>query len=106
SARDALAKLCTLPLLAGRNIDSAFVVPTVAACVDIVVQCEIDRAGARRVTEILALSGSVSGSVVEASPVFQLRDGLLQATGSHPLKLAKFRAAGLDPSIVLARSAA
>jgi pilus assembly protein CpaF len=106
SARDALAKLCTLPLLAGRNIDSAFVVPTVAACVDIVVQCEIDRAGARRVTEILALSGSVSGSVVEASPVFQLRDGLLHATGSHPLKLAKFRAAGLDPSIVLARSAA
>jgi pilus assembly protein CpaF len=30
SARDALAKLSTLPLLAGRNIDSAFVVPTVA----------------------------------------------------------------------------
>ncbi|MEL4317903.1 ATPase, T2SS/T4P/T4SS family [Leifsonia sp. YIM 134122] len=106
SARDALAKLCTLPLLAGRNIDSAFVVPTVAACVDVVVQCEIDRAGSRRVTEILALSGSVSGSVVEASPVFQVRDGLLQATGGHPLKLAKFRAAGLDPSIVLARSAA
>ncbi|HZK59977.1 MAG TPA: ATPase, T2SS/T4P/T4SS family, partial [Cryobacterium sp.] len=28
SARDALAKLCTLPLLAGRNIDSSFVLPT------------------------------------------------------------------------------
>ncbi|KQP01511.1 CpaF family protein [Leifsonia sp. Leaf264] len=106
SARDALAKLCTLPLLAGRNIDAAFVVPTVAACVDIVVQCEIDRSGARRVTEIVALSGAVSGSVVEASPLFQVRDGLLQATGGHPLKLAKFRAAGLDPSIVLARNAA
>ena len=26
SAQDALVKLCTLPLLAGRNIDSAFVV--------------------------------------------------------------------------------
>ena len=44
TARDALAKLSTLPLLAGRNIDSAFVVPTVAACIDIVVHCEIDRA--------------------------------------------------------------
>ena len=37
SARDALVKLCTLPLLAGRNIDSAFVVPTVASCIDLVV---------------------------------------------------------------------
>ena len=31
NARDALAKLSTLPLLAGRNIDSGFVVPTVAS---------------------------------------------------------------------------
>ena len=30
-------KLCTLPLLAGRNIDSSFVVPTVASCIDLVV---------------------------------------------------------------------
>jgi pilus assembly protein CpaF len=106
TARDAIAKLCTLPLLAGRNIDSSFVVPTVATCVDIVVHCEIDRAGARRVTEILALSGVVSGTVVEASPIFQLRDGRLTSTGEHPLKSAKFVAAGLDPSIVLARDAA
>ena len=46
TARDALAKLCTLPLLAGRNIDSAFVLPTVAGCIDIVVHCELDRHGA------------------------------------------------------------
>ncbi len=31
SAREALVKLCTLPLLAGENISSRFVVPTVAA---------------------------------------------------------------------------
>ncbi|MEJ3405033.1 ATPase, T2SS/T4P/T4SS family [Rathayibacter sp. YIM 133350] len=106
SARDALSKLCTLPLLAGRNIDAAFVVPTVASCIDIVVHCEIDRQGARRVTEILAPSGTVSGAVIEASPIFQLSDGVLRPAGGHPTKLAKFSAAGLDPRIVLSRGAA
>ncbi|MCX7521998.1 ATPase, T2SS/T4P/T4SS family [Microbacterium sp. STN6] len=101
TARDALAKLATLPLLAGRNIDSAFVVPTVAGCIDIVVHCEMDRRGTRRIAEILAPSGNVSGQVIEASPIFVTRDGVLRATGSHPTKTAKFAAAGLDPAIVL-----
>ena len=38
SAREAVIKLCTLPLLAGENVGHAFVVPTVATCVDLVVQ--------------------------------------------------------------------
>ncbi len=70
SARDALVKLCTLPLLAGRNIDSAFVVPTVASCVDLVVHCELDASGHRRVREILAPTGRCEGGVIEASVVF------------------------------------
>ena len=37
SAREAITKLCTLPLLAGDNISADFVVPTVAGCVDLVV---------------------------------------------------------------------
>ena len=101
SARDALSKLCTLPLLAGRNIDSSFVVPTVASCIDIVVHCELERTGRRRVTEILAPSGQSTGTVIEASPIFGMRGGGLEATGGHPTKLAKFRAAGLDPAHVL-----
>ncbi|MDJ0349043.1 ATPase, T2SS/T4P/T4SS family [Cryobacterium sp. PH29-G1] len=106
SARDALAKLSTLPLLAGRNIDSSFVLPTVAGCIDIVVHCEIDRHGRRRVTEIIAPSGQLSGSMIEASPVFLSPHGHLEPTGSHPTKLAKFRAAGLDPAQVLRQGAA
>lgn len=106
SARDALAKLSTLPLLAGRNIDSAFVLPTVAGCIDIVVHCEIDRHGRRRVTEIIAPSGQLAGPMIEASPVFMARGGVLEPTGGFPTKLAKFRAAGLDPAIVLRRGAA
>lgn len=106
SARDALAKLSTLPLLAGRNIDSAFVLPTVAGCIDIVLHCEMDRHGRRRVTEIIAPSGQLSGSTIEASPLFLMKDGVLEHTGGFPTKLAKFRAAGLDPAEVLRRGAA
>ena len=39
SAREALRKLTTLPLLAGDNLDRRFVAATVAACVDLVVFC-------------------------------------------------------------------
>ncbi|TFB65158.1 CpaF family protein [Cryobacterium sp. Hz9] len=106
SARDALAKLSTLPLLAGRNIDSSFVLPTVAGCIDIVVHCEIDRHGRRRVTEIIAPSGQLAGSAIEASPLFLSPHGHLEPTGSHPTKLAKFRAAGVDPAQVLRQGAA
>jgi pilus assembly protein CpaF len=110
SARDALTKLCTLPLLAGRNIDASFVTPTVALCIDIVVHCEMDKRGSRRIVEILAPSGQVTGTtgtggVIEASTIFALDSRDLVATGGYPTKLAKFRSAGLDPSIVLARGA-
>ncbi|ANP71912.1 CpaF family protein [Cryobacterium arcticum] len=106
SARDALAKLSTLPLLAGRNIDSSFVLPTVAGCIDIVVHCEMDRHGRRRVTEIIAPSGQLTGATIEASPLFLMNNGVLEHTGGFPTKLAKFRAAGLDPADVLRRGAA
>ena len=102
SARDALAKLCTLPLLAGRNIDSSFVVPTVASCVDLVVHLGIDRGGMRRVVEITAPTGGCTGASVDAEPIFVMRDRALVATGARPTRLEKFRAAGLDPEIVLA----
>ncbi len=77
SARDALAKLCTLPLLAGRNIDSGFVVPAVAGCIDVVIHCEL-RGGHRRVAEIAAPTGRVVDGVVEAVGLFASRDGSLR----------------------------
>ena len=98
TARDALAKLCTLPLFAGRNIDSKFVVPTVASSMNVVVHCELQR----RVVEIVAASGQSVGSVLEASSIFALRDGELQATGGYPARTTKFQRAGFDPSAVLA----
>jgi pilus assembly protein CpaF len=110
SARDALTKLCTLPLLAVRIIDGAFVVPTVASCVELVVHCELQRSGRRRVTEILAPRGSLSGTfadggTIEASSIFALRDGVLRPTGSLPGRSYKFETAGLDPADLLRRAA-
>ncbi len=91
SAHDALAKLATLPLLAGRNIDASFVVPTVASSIDLVVHAELERTGHRRVVEIVAPTGTVVGSRIEATTVFEMRDGVLQATGGTPTRIAKFQ---------------
>ena len=102
SAREALAKLSTLPLLAGRNIDAGFIVPTVAGSIDLVVHCELVRGGQRRVAEIIAPSGHVSGAVIETSTLFALDHGELRHTGGFPTRREKFEAAGFDPAVVLA----
>lgn len=59
SASEALDKLAMLPLLAGRNIDRAFIAPALAASVDLVVHCERDADGRRRVREVIAPTGEV-----------------------------------------------
>lgn len=110
SARDALVKLCTLPLLAGRNIDAGFVVPTVASAVDLVVHCELQRSGRRRVKEILAPTGALSapaveGGVIEAVRLFALDGDVLRSTGGLPPKQEKFLAVGLDPARLVGSAA-
>jgi pilus assembly protein CpaF len=101
SAHDALVKLCTLPLLAGRNIDSSFVVPTVASCIDLVVHLGIDRDGVRRVLQIAAPTGTTTDAAVAADPIVARRDGRLTPTGVRPARLEKYAAVGLDPELVL-----
>lgn len=95
SARDALTKLCTLPLLAGRNIDASFVVPTVATCIDLVVHLGIDAAGRRSIVEISAPTGDCTDGSVDVDPIFATVGGELRATGLRPRRLEKYRAAGL-----------
>lgn len=70
SARDALIKLETLPLLAGENISHAFIVPTIAAAIDLVIQIKIDSAGFRRVTEIVFVTGRSENSRIEVEDVW------------------------------------
>ena len=104
SAREALLKLCTLPMLAAANITSAFVVPTVAACVDLVVHVEADPSGRRRVREIVGVPGRLEGTVIETADLFTTRDGrLVRATGEPP-RPDRFTRAGLDAHTLLAES--
>jgi len=96
SAREALAKLTTLPLLAGENVSHRFILPTVAGTIDLIVNLTSDSAGRRRVDEVLAVSGRVEHDQVEASPVFRLRDGRLGWTGQYPPHVERYQAAGYD----------
>ncbi|MSW39101.1 MAG: CpaF family protein [Actinobacteria bacterium] len=100
-AREALAKLCLLPMLAGSNVTSDFVVPTVASVVDVVVQIEMQPSGNRRVSQISTVSGRYEASMIEMHNVFALRDGLLESTGLSPEIPQRLRARmGSDASWV------
>lgn len=102
SAREALTKICTLPLLAGENVSAAFVVPTVAAAVDLVVHLEVDHRGRRRTREIVAVPGRVEQGVVETATLFHLReDRLVRASGTPP-HAERFARHGIDVAALLA----
>jgi pilus assembly protein CpaF len=101
SAREALVKMCTLPLLAGENISSRFVVPTVASSVDLVVHLGLGYDGRRAVHEVVAVPGRVEGDVIETEPIFVRRgDELLRANGMPP-RPERFERAGIDLTRIL-----
>ena len=101
SAREAVAKLCTLPLLAGENVTAAFVIPTVASAVDLVVHLDLDRHGRRGVREVIAVTGRVEDGVVETAELFVRREGRLLRGGGH-LADERFERAGYDVAALLA----
>ncbi|MDQ0755781.1 CpaF family protein [Arthrobacter sp. B3I4] len=101
SAHDAVTKICTLPLLAGENIASAFVVPTVASCIDLVVHCSRHANGRRQVTEILSLGRRVENGVIESSMVFEASGGELRPRPSSMPAAEKFARAGYDVAALL-----
>jgi len=105
SAREAITKMCTLPLLAGENIGSRFVVPTVAGCVDIVVHLVTEPDGSRRVREIVAVPGRVEGDVVELEPIFAVRGERLVRIDGYPPHVERFESVGIDIACVLGESA-
>ena len=71
SARDAVRKLQTLPLLAGENISFQFIAPTVARSIDWVIHLGIDpKSGMRRLREICEVTGRVEDHVLEIEQVY------------------------------------
>jgi len=102
SAREAIVKMCTLPLLAGENVGSRFVVPTVASSVDLVVHMSLDADGVRRVQEIVAVPGRIEADVVETADVFTRRGGDLVRADGYPPHAERFVRAGIDLTALLA----
>lgn len=100
SARDAVAKLCVLPLLAGENVSSQFVVPTVANALDLVIHLDLDPGGARSVREVLAVTGRCEEGVIETAPLFtrpaDSHPGSLVRDTGFPPHPDRFAAAGYD----------
>jgi pilus assembly protein CpaF len=102
SAREALVKVCTLPLLAGQNVSAAFVVPTVAASVDLVVHLAADASGHRRVREIVGVPGRSEAGVIETTDIFTSQDGRLDRADGFPPRVERYQAAGIDVAAMLA----
>jgi len=88
-AREAIAKLCLLPMLAGSNVSAEFVVPAVAAAVDVVVHVALLSDGMRVVQEISTLSGRIEGNTIELTQVFKRVGSTLQPSGFLTDNLAR-----------------
>jgi pilus assembly protein CpaF len=70
SSKEAVIKLCTLPLLAGSNVTSNFVLPMVANAVQVIVHIARSKDGKRKVTTISELTGNL----VDGFPELQVAD--------------------------------
>lgn len=70
SARDAITKLQTLPLLAGENISHKFIAPTVASAIDLVIQVSLAPDGFRRIIEIASVTGRYENDRAEIENIW------------------------------------
>lgn len=83
-------------MLAGENISARFVVPTVAASVDLVVHLGIDQHGVRRVNEIVGVPGRAESGVIETEPIFVRGGGELRRVNGMPPRPELYERAGID----------
>ena len=95
SASEALRKLTTLPLLAGENVGHAFVVPTVAASIDLIVHLA-KSSGVRRTVQVIGVTGRVEGSQIETVSLFERDGGVLKWCGNEPPARGLFEAVGIE----------
>ena len=101
SAREALDKLSILPLLAGENVTTGFVTPTLASSIDLVCHVERGADGQRHVAEIMAVPGRIEGNRIETATLFRF-DGRRCVRGAGGLDLHdRFAAAGFDLASLL-----
>ncbi len=100
---DALARLETMVLMAGTDLPSRAILKQIASAVDVIVQTQRLRGGARRIVSIGEVSGLVDGEIAYRE-LFQFRQlgvdesgvaiGYHTATGVLPERAERFEAAG------------
>jgi len=95
-SREAVSKLCLLPMLAGSNVSAEFVVPTVASVIDILVHTALQPDGTRKVQQITSVTGRVEGNSIETGDVFRFQNGVLEPQGIFPGKLDRVQALNID----------
>lgn len=101
SAKEAISKLTMLPLLAGENVTSAFVNPTVASSVDLVVHVHRDAKGRRYIREVLSVPGRVEGGHIETGLVWSWDGDVLTRGSGGTHWHERFAAGGYDLAEVL-----
>jgi pilus assembly protein CpaF len=101
SGREAIVKMCTLPLLAGENVGARFVIPTVASSIDLVIQISLDGDGRRRIHEIIAVPGRIEGDVIETAEIFAWRGDRVVRADGFPPHLDRYQRAGIDVTAIL-----
>ena len=82
-------------MLAGENI-SRFVVATVASSVDLVVHLGLDRHGAGRVGEIVAVPRRVENDIIESEALLVFDTNRLARMSGVPSRQEAFERAGID----------
>lgn len=88
SARDAIGKLQTLPLLAGENISFQFVAPLVASTIDLIVHTTIlPQSGERRIVEIAHVTGRIENDRAETEPLYTYRHGTYEVGLGDPNRI-------------------
>ena len=103
-SREAISKLCLLPMLAGSNVSAEFVVPTVASVVDIVVHTALRADGTRRVQQITSVTGRVEGNSIETGDIFSFQNERLEPQGIFPGRLDRFQANNIDVTSLVGAS--
>ena len=103
-SREAISKLCLLPMLAGSNVSAEFVVPTVASVVDVVVHTALRSDGTRRVQQITSVTGRVEGNSIETGDIFSFQNEGLEPQGVFPGRLDRFQANNIDVTSLVGAS--
>ncbi|WP_098465156.1 CpaF family protein [Isoptericola jiangsuensis] len=109
SAREAVTKMCTLPLLAGENVSDRFVTPAVASSLDLVVHLGVTPDGVRQVREVVAVTGRVEEGRVETAQIFRRRPGALGGDlvrgDGFPTGVERYERVGVDVHALLSGEA-